>query len=158
MSVIITERSDTLNKFRSNTNDLSTLVGDITNLRLITGNTNVISTLQELIGVSKAEVAVKQVIEGAYNWSVVPYAANNTVDTTGSPAYLKYTRTIGAVSDYVKCALTWGSSGGADGNVTSAIYSYSTNSSFTGAITIITNNLTYDSNGNVSQSAWVKGV
>ena len=56
-------------------------------------------------------------------------------------------------TERLKCSLTWGTVGGADGNVTQTIYSYSSNSGSTYA-TLKTVTLAYDSNGNLTSSTW----
>ena len=69
--------------------------------------------------------------------------------TDEQPAELLYSKG----TERLKCSLTWGTVGGADGNVTQTIYSYSNNSGSTYS-TLKTVNLTYDSIGNVVSSTW----
>ncbi len=153
MAVIITNKTDTLDKLRLNVNALSNLIGDSLELQSLSNENNVIDAIKEISGSSLiAEVAVKKVVEGAVDWTFAPYASNNTIDTTGFPAYLKYTKTANSITEYVKCALTWGVSGGAENNVTIAAYSYSlTDSNYQ---LIKTQTITYDNNGNVSNVSW----
>lgn len=56
-------------------------------------------------------------------------------------------------TERVRAVLTWGTTGGEDGNPVQAVYSYSSNS---GADydTIGTKTLTYDSNGNLTATSW----
>ena len=57
-------------------------------------------------------------------------------------------------AERVRLQFTWGTSGGADGNVTDTIYSYSSNSG--GDYDIIgTETIVYDANGNVLSTSWV---
>lgn len=153
MAVITTNKSDTLDKLRLNVNALSNLIGDSSDLQNLSNENNIIDAIKDISGSSLiAEIAVKKVIEGAMDWIFAPYASNNTIDTTGFPAYLKYTKTANSITEYVKCALTWGVSGGATDNVTVAAYSYSlTDSNYQ---LIKTQTITYDSNGNISNVTW----
>lgn len=76
--------------------------------------------------------------------------------TAEQPAEIIYARS----TERVKIALTWGSSGGADGNVTDAIYSYSSNSGTNYDLMADTDfplakqTITYDSSGNVTATGW----
>jgi hypothetical protein len=56
-------------------------------------------------------------------------------------------------AEWLRATLTWGTSGGELGNVTVAVYAYSANSG--GAWdTIGTCTISYDANGNVTQTVW----
>jgi hypothetical protein len=69
--------------------------------------------------------------------------------TASQPALLTYSKG----TERVKAALTWGTTGGENGNVTVAVYSYSSNSG--GAYdTIGTKTITYDTNSNVTATTW----
>lgn len=65
------------------------------------------------------------------------------------PALLTYSKG----TERVKAALTWGTSGGEAGNVTQAVYSYSSDSGGSYA-TIGTKTVTYDANANVTATTW----
>lgn len=69
--------------------------------------------------------------------------------TPEQPAIIYYKK--GA--DWVRITLTWGTTGGADGNVTVAVLASSANS---GGVydTIGTQTMTYDLNGNVTATNW----
>ncbi len=69
--------------------------------------------------------------------------------TTSQPAIIYWKNG----SEWIKAALTWGSSGGADGNVTQAVYSYSSNSGST-YDTIGTETITYETDGSFKSSSW----
>ena len=56
-------------------------------------------------------------------------------------------------TERLKAALTWGTTGGQDGNVTSATYSYSSNSG-TDYDVIGIFGVTYDTDGNVTATGW----
>lgn len=85
------------------------------------------------------------VVTGAMaGWDLTPSGG-----TAEQPTTLKYNR---GTSEYLKVALTWGTSGGADGNVTQAVLSYSTDD--VTYDTIGTETITYDANGNVTAVAW----
>lgn len=69
--------------------------------------------------------------------------------TAEEPALLTYS----SGTERVKIALTWGTVGGEDGNVTVAVYSYSSNSG--GSYdTIGTKTITYDADSNVTATTW----
>jgi len=71
---------------------------------------------------------------------------------TGSasePQYLTYDK--GA--ERLRATLTWGTTGGEDGNVTQSVYAYSSNSG-SSYDTIGTLAVSYDSNGNVTATTW----
>jgi len=69
--------------------------------------------------------------------------------TADQPALLTYSKS----TERVKAALTWGTTGGAAGSVTVAVYSYSSDSGST-YDTIGTKTITYDASGNVTSTAW----
>jgi hypothetical protein len=56
-------------------------------------------------------------------------------------------------TEQIKAALTWGTTGGAAGNVSVAVYSYSANSGGTWD-TMGTETMTYDTAGNCTAIAW----
>lgn len=69
--------------------------------------------------------------------------------TAAQPTTLTYANS----TERVKAVLTWGTVGGEAGNVTQAVYSYSSNSG--GAYdTIATKTITYDANGYVTDTSW----
>jgi hypothetical protein len=73
-------------------------------------------------------------------------------DGTGSaeqPQYVYYKNG----TEWLRGTLTWGTTGGESGNVTVAVWAYSSNSG--GAWdTIGTETITYDSSGNVTATTW----
>ena len=69
--------------------------------------------------------------------------------TADEPAIIYFKKS----AEWIKAALTWGTTGGEDGNVTVAVYSYSSNSG--GAYdTIGTETIAYDANGNITATTW----
>lgn len=73
-------------------------------------------------------------------------------DGTGSaeqPQYIIYKNG----TNWIRATLTWGSSGGSDGNVTVALWEYSSNSG-TGYDTIGTETIAYDTASNVTSTTW----
>lgn len=69
--------------------------------------------------------------------------------TAEQPAIIYFKKS----TDWIRVTLTWGTTGGADGNVTVAVLAYSANSG--GAYdTIATQTITYDANGNVTATTW----
>jgi len=84
------------------------------------------------------------VIGGMQGWNMAA-----TGGTAAEPTQLLYSKGV----ERLKAALTWATSGGQDGNVTQAIYSYSSNSG--GAYDVIgTFHVTYDTSGNVTATYW----
>jgi hypothetical protein len=69
--------------------------------------------------------------------------------TADQPALLTYSKG----TEKIKAALTWGTTGGAAGSVSVAVYSYSSDSGSTWA-TIGTKTITYDANANVTATTW----
>lgn len=84
------------------------------------------------------------VLGGMVSWNMA--ASGGTAE---QPTQLLYSKS----TERLKSALTWGTSGGGDGNVTQAIYSYSSNSG-TDYDTIGTLTPTYDTDGNVTATTW----
>ena len=83
-----------------------------------------------------------------FNYSV-------TGGTAEQPASLLYKRS----TEWIKVDLTWGTTGGADGNVTKAAYYYSSNSG--GAYDGIVDGagyyvqaMSYDASGNLTSTTW----
>lgn len=77
-------------------------------------------------------------------WNLTP--AGGTAEQPATLTYAKGT-------ERVRGSLTWGSSGGADGNVTQAVWEYSSNSG--GSYdTIGTVTIAYDTSGNVTSTTW----
>lgn len=97
------------------------------------------STRQNLAALRDAVVA--GILVG---WDMTPSGG-----TAEQPATLTYAKG----TERVKAVLTWGSSGGADGNVTQAVYSYSSNSG-SSYDTMGTLTISYDTSGNVTGTAW----
>jgi hypothetical protein len=56
-------------------------------------------------------------------------------------------------TEWLRATLTWGTSGGENGNVTVAVYAYSSDSGSNWS-TIGTLTIAYDSNGNVTSTTW----
>lgn len=69
--------------------------------------------------------------------------------TADQPAEFLYSKG----TERIRGAVTWGTSGGADGNVTQIVWSYSSNSGST-YDTIGTQGITYDVDANVTAIAW----
>lgn len=69
--------------------------------------------------------------------------------TAEEPGTITYTKG----TEIVRGVLTWGTTGGADGNVSQAVYSYSANSG-TSYDTIGTVTMAYDVDGNVTSTTW----
>ncbi len=85
------------------------------------------------------------VVAGALvGWDLTPSGG-----TAEQPAVLTWDKG----SERVKADLSWGSSGGADGNVTQVILSYSSNNG-TDYDTMGTGTISYDSNGNFTGQTW----
>jgi hypothetical protein len=142
MSVVKIEKYNTIEEFRVKTNLLSDIIGDQSILSTFSNNTDLISALRELTGTSKGDVAVKQIIEGAYGWTMTP------VDISDVPSSITYTKN----TDEVKCELTWNE----DNNPTTAVYKFKSGSS--AYSTIITQSIAYDSEtGNVASITWSLG-
>ena len=85
------------------------------------------------------------VLGGMAGWDYAP--TGGTAEQPDAVIYSKGTEAI-------KGTLTWGSSGGADGNVTQAVWAYSSNSGSTYPDAIGTEAVTYDSGGNVTAVTW----
>jgi hypothetical protein len=77
-------------------------------------------------------------------WAMTPSGG-----TAEQPAVITYAKS----TERVKIDLTWGSSGGADGNVTQAVFSYSSNSG-TDYDTMGTETISYDTAGNPTGTSW----
>ena len=69
--------------------------------------------------------------------------------TAAQPATLTYSRG----TERVRATLTWGTTGGEAGNVTTAVYAYSSNSG-SSYDTIGTKVVTYDADANVTATTW----
>lgn len=86
-----------------------------------------------------------QVVAGfAPGWSMTP-----TGGTPEQPAQILYS----AGAERLSVVLTWGTTGGADGNVTVAAYAYSADSGGTYSA-IGTRAIDYDTDGNVAGITW----
>lgn len=72
--------------------------------------------------------------------------------TAEEPGVLQWRDGQGSGTDRVRATITWGTSGGADGNPTVIVYAFSINGSTWDTIGTLT--ITYDANGNVTASAW----
>ncbi len=66
------------------------------------------------------------------------------------------TITFDSSTERLRQSLTWGAAGGADGNVTKSIYCYSSDSGSSWDY-IGTENITYDTDGNVTAITWTTG-
>lgn len=69
--------------------------------------------------------------------------------TAEEPAIILYTKGV----ERLRVSLTWGTSGGEDGNVKVALWEYSSNSG-TNYDTVGTQTMTYDASGNPSTAVW----
>lgn len=79
-----------------------------------------------------------------YAWALTPSGG-----TAEQPAVIVYAKGV----ERVRATLTWGTTGGAAGNVATAVYEYSANSG-TNYSSIGTKTMTYDAAGNVTLTAW----
>lgn len=77
------------------------------------------------------------------------WAYSTSGGTNEEPAQVLYTKS----TEILRGTLTWGSSGGADGNVTQAVWAYSANSGST-YDTIGTESISYNTDGTVSSTSW----
>lgn len=85
------------------------------------------------------------VILGAYpGWDF-----SKSGGTAEQPAIIYFKKS----TDWLKVALTWGTTGGEDGNVTVAVYSFSANSGSSWDV-IGTETITWDVNGLVTATTW----
>ncbi len=69
------------------------------------------------------------------------------------PDELKYSDGTGGTTEWIKAVLTWGTTGGEDGNITVEVWSYSADNE-SSYDTIGTRTITYDGSGNVTAEAW----
>lgn len=138
MAIISVETHNTLDQFRIKCNQISTLIGDSTDLASFSTNSNIISAIREILGTDKSAVAINQIIEGAAGWNMTPFTVSDT------PASILYTK--GGIE--VKTVLTWD----INGNVTTILYQYKESGNF---ITKLTETIAYDgTTGNVSSITW----
>lgn len=79
-----------------------------------------------------------------YGWDMTPSGG-----TADQPVVIKFNR---GTSEYLKLALTWGTTGGEEGNVTVCVFSYSTDDSIYDTIGMLT--MTYTSEGFVTAASW----
>lgn len=142
MPIIQTNLNDTLDDFRINTNNLSLLVGDNSNL---SGYTSIIDAINSLnsefdanVGSSDAILAVKSVLSGAFDWDMTLSGGTST-----EPSSLIYS----SGTKRVKTNLTWSS-----GSVATAVYQYSSNSGSTYS-TVLTESVSY-TDGDVTGITW----
>ncbi len=144
MAVILTSTENTLDEFRVNTNNISTILGDNEDLSTeFTGVNpkNIVNILKDIdsrfkdvSGETASIKAVKKIMSGGYGWAVAS-------DNLEQPINIIYSLGL----EKVKISLTWSTSGASEGNVTGAFYSYSSNNgvSYTPVITeTISYNLT----------------
>lgn len=98
------------------------------------------------------QVVHDSVVSGAMpGWDMTPRNSADTGPPTNpeQPPLIKYVNGAQALHK----TITWGTSGGADGNPTQIAYKYSTDSGAT-FTTISTQSITYDANGNVTGTSW----
>lgn len=88
---------------------------------------------------------------GTYNVSVSQTVASGTISaaTRSNPEIVLYTKG----TEIIKGELTWGTTGGSNGNVTAGVFYYSNDSGATWA-TIGTLTITWDSNGYFVTGIW----
>ena len=86
------------------------------------------------------------IVGGMVGWNMTATEVGGTAE---QPELLTYAKS----TERLKAVLTWGTSGGGDGNVTQAIYSYSSDSGSNYDV-IGTFTPTYDADGNVTSTAW----
>lgn len=88
----------------------------------------------------------------AVSMGAMPGWAYSKTDGAGSaeqPQYIMWSKG----TERLRATLTWGTTGGADGNVTASVWQYSSNSGSSWDI-IGTESITYDASGNVVSSSW----
>jgi hypothetical protein len=95
-----------------------------------------------IVVASPSATALHELVD--VGWEMTPAGG-----TAEQPAVLTYTN--GALR--IKAVLTWGTSGGEDGNVTRAVYSWSQDSGTT-YTALGTETITYDSDSNVVSVTW----
>lgn len=87
------------------------------------------------------------VVMGAFNdWNYAPTVGTGTAS---QPQYAVYSKG----TERLRATLTWGTTGGADGNVTQMVWAYSSDSGST-YDTIGTQAITYDTDANVTGITW----
>lgn len=140
MAVISVEKFNTIEQFRIKTNLLSSVVGDSVELSTFTNSSNIIDAIRELVGLSKSDVAIRQVIEGAFGWNMAPS------DNTDTPSYILYTKG----DSVVKTLITW-----VNNNPSIVVYQYRISTNPDVFTTKLTETITYDSTTeNVSMIGW----
>ena len=72
--------------------------------------------------------------------------------SAAEPASIEWRDGQGAGTDRIRATITWGTSGGADGNPTSIIWAFSVNGSVYD--TIGTETITYDVDSNITADTW----
>lgn len=87
------------------------------------------------------------VLGSIIGWDYTPFIGTGSSD---QPEYITYDNGTEAIRAY----FTWGTSGGADGNVTQVVYKFSTDSGSTFPDTIGTCTYTYTTSGTVTTTIW----
>ena len=142
MTIITTVEQNTINEFRLNTNAVSALVGDPSELATFSTENNIIDTVSKICGDTKAVVAVKRVLDGGLEWEMTPGGAD-----LSKPSTILYYNSNSI--EYVYCVLTWTSD-----NVTEVVYKYGTSSNINTYTTIFIETIAYDINNNVTSITW----
>lgn len=103
-------------------------------------------TTTDAIQLTKADLATvrNMIAAGLIGWDY-----STAGGTATQPAQIFYK----SGAEWIKVALTWGTAGGESGNVTTAIYRYSSNAGVA-YTTIGTKTMSYDSAGNVTAATW----
>lgn len=83
------------------------------------------------------------------DWNMTPTVGGGSAE---EPDSIEWRAGAGAGTDRVRATITWGTSGGADGNPTSIVWAFSVD----GAVydTIGTETITYDVDANVTGTTW----
>ncbi len=83
------------------------------------------------------------------DWDMTPTVGGGSA---AEPDSIEWRSGQGAGTDRVRATITWGTSGGADGNPTSIIWAFSVNG--TVYDTMGTETITYDVNANITGTSW----
>ena len=97
----------------------------------------------------KARHNINAIADAVLMGALPGYAYSVQSGTNEQPTVVHHTNG----NDIIRLEITWGSSGGADGNPTQIIYKVSDNGG-TDWTTIKTQTISYDANGNVSSTSW----
>ena len=108
------------------------------------GATVIDNTRENLMALRDAVVAGALV-----NWEMSQLVGGGSTD---EPAQILYSDN--ATTQAIRLDITWGTTGGADGNPTTIVYRYSTDDFATSNELIGTQTLSYNSNGTLTSTTW----